>query len=141
MHDRRKLGLAFSQVLAALTVAGCGGSQSGSPVTLTKSAVPSMKSSTLSDSAESDFVARCAQPGVVRCIGFDGSGDFSPGSGGYNGAFGFNSGILPPSGTEDYMRAVPDTSLKSSGASSLRFTIPPPIGVGHVRLIFHQFLR
>ena len=71
-----------------------------------------------------DFATRCAQPGVVKCVGFDTVADFSTGSGGTNGAYSFNSGIMPPSGTSDYSRAVPDTTVKASGASSLRFTVP-----------------
>ena len=75
-----------------------------------------------------DFSTRCAQPGVVKCVGFDDASELSIGSGGQNGAYGFNSGILPPSGTSDYTRAVRDTSLKASGAGSLKFTIPAVSG-------------
>lgn len=71
---------------------------------------------------------RCAQPGVVKCTGFDDVGDFSTGSGSLNGAYGFNAGIMPPSGTADYTRAVRDTAVKASGNSSLRFTIPAQAG-------------
>jgi hypothetical protein len=71
-----------------------------------------------------DFTTRCAQPGVVKCVGFDDVADFNIGNGGTSGAYGKNSGIFPPSGTSDYTRAVQDTSVKASGAGSLRFTIP-----------------
>jgi len=65
---------------------------------------------------------------VIKCVGFDETGDFNTGSGGTNGAFGYNSGIIPPSGTSDYTRATRDTSQKASGNSSLRFTIPSNSG-------------
>lgn len=71
-----------------------------------------------------DFAARCTQPGVVKCVGFDDVADFNIGSGGANGAYGGNSGILPPWGTADYTRATRDTEVKASGSSALRFTIP-----------------
>ena len=71
-----------------------------------------------------DFARRCAQPGVVRCIGFDDAADFNTGKGGINGAYGLDSGILPPSGSSDYTRASRDNSMSASGPSSLRFTIP-----------------
>ena len=75
-----------------------------------------------------DFQARCAAAGVIKCVGFDDPSDFSNGSGGLNGAYGFNSGIMPPSDTSDYTRATLDTSLKASGAGSLKFTIPSNSG-------------
>ena len=61
---------------------------------------------------------------MVKCVGFDDTADFNIGSGGTGGAYGQNAGILPPSGTSDYTRAVRDTSVKASGGGSLRFTIP-----------------
>jgi hypothetical protein len=70
------------------------------------------------------FVERCVQPGVVKCVGFDSSTELSLGSGGVNGAYGFNSGIMPPSGTADYTRATLDTTVKASGGGALKFTIP-----------------
>jgi hypothetical protein len=75
-----------------------------------------------------DFATRCAQPGVVKCVGFDDVSDFSNGNGGTSGAYGQNSGIFPPSGTSDYSRATRDTSVKASGNSALRFTIPANSG-------------
>ena len=70
-----------------------------------------------------DFSTRCAQPGVVKCVGFDDVADFN--TGGSNGAYGQNSGILAPwSVPSDLTRATRDTSVKASGGSSLRFTIP-----------------
>jgi hypothetical protein len=74
------------------------------------------------------FTERCAQPGVIKCVGFDSADDFSRGSGGANGAYGFSHGIIPPSGTSDYTRATMDTAIKASGAGSLKFTIPTNSG-------------
>ena len=65
---------------------------------------------------------------MIKCVSFDETTDFNTGSGGTNGAFGYNSGIIPPSGTTDYTRAARDTSVKASGNSSLRFTIPSNSG-------------
>lgn len=78
----------------------------------------------IAQDADADFAARCAAPGVVRWVGFDSPADFNTGSGGTNGAWGQNSGILPPWGTTDYTRATRDTAVKASGDGSLRFTIP-----------------
>lgn len=70
------------------------------------------------------FATRCAQPGVIKCVGFDDPSDFDIGAGGTNGAYGKRAGIMPPSGTSDYSRATRDTTVRASGASSLKFTIP-----------------
>ena len=71
-----------------------------------------------------DFATRCAQPGVIKCVGFDDPADFNTGGGVAGGAYGQNSGILPPYGTTDFTRATRDTTIKASGNSSLKFTIP-----------------
>jgi hypothetical protein len=76
---------------------------------------------------------------VIKCVSFDEAGDFNTGSGGTNGAFGYNSGIIPPSGTSDYTRATRDTSLKASGNSSLRFTIPSNSGSDSSGAYFTNF--
>ena len=76
---------------------------------------------------------------MLRCVGFDTASDFSLGSGGANGAYGFNSGILPPSGTSDYTRATRDTGVKASGDSSLRFTIPSNSGSDSSGAYFTNF--
>ena len=75
-----------------------------------------------------DFSTRCAQPGVVKCVGFDDAVDFNIGGGGTSGAYGQNAGIFPPSGTSDYTRATRDSTVKASGNSSLKFTIPANAG-------------
>jgi hypothetical protein len=63
--------------------------------------------STTSASPDADFARRCSEPKVVRCIGFDSpdeiAGFIDPGSAG-----------LP----------TVDTSIRASGAGSLKFTVP-----------------
>jgi hypothetical protein len=66
----------------------------------------------------------CTSPGVVKCVRFDAAADFNTGAGGRDGAQGQRAGILPPYGTTNYTRVTRDTSVKASGASSMRFTIP-----------------
>ena len=61
-------------------------------------------------------------------MGFDTTAEFNIGSGGTSGAYGQNAGIFAPSGTSDYTRATRDTSVKASGDSSLKFTIPSNSG-------------
>ena len=87
------------------------------------------------------FTERCTQPGIVKCVGFDDAADFSTGNGGTNGAYSYNSGIIPPSGTSDYTRATRDTSIKASGASSLRFTIPANSGSDSSGTYFTNFSK
>jgi hypothetical protein len=59
-----------------------------------------------------DFERRCAQPGVVRCVGFDNAGVIK-------GTYGQPSGIM-----RGAAEPAIDTSVKASGAGSLKFTIP-----------------
>jgi hypothetical protein len=66
-------------------------------------------------SADQDFQNRCSAAGVVSCVGF-------------NTAAEINSGIHPDAnGT---IRGFLDTSVKASGAGSLRFDLPPPPHAG-----------
>ena len=58
-----------------------------------------------------DFATRCSSPEVVRCISFDRIDEVDP----Y---------IYPPWGKKKKL-AVVDTTVKASGAGSLRFDIPP----------------
>lgn len=66
------------------------------------------------------FATRCAQPGVVKCVGFDVPADIS-------GGYGDRSGIFAGAATPEL-----DTTVKASGASSLKFTVPAssPANVG-----------
>ncbi|MGE0764553.1 MAG: hypothetical protein AB7N80_14855 [Bdellovibrionales bacterium] len=59
-----------------------------------------------------DFAARCAAPGVVKCVGFDQASDIA-------GTFGENSGIFSGSNNAPQL----DTAVRASGNSSLRFTV------------------
>jgi len=72
----------------------------------------------------SDFTARCAAAGVLRCFSFDTDTDFAFGSGGAEGGRGLNYGYLPPSSNGDFTKITRDTATKTSGASSLRLNIP-----------------
>jgi hypothetical protein len=76
---------------------------------------------------------------VVKCVGFDSPSDFNKGSGGTNGAWGSNAGLIPPSGTSDYTRAVMDTSMVASGSGSLRFTVPAQAGADTSGAYFTNF--
>ena len=76
---------------------------------------------------------------MIKCIGFDDPADFNIGKGGTSGAYQQNSGIFPPSGTSDYTRAARDTSVKSSGNSSLKFTIPANSGSDSSGSFFTNF--
>ena len=78
---------------------------------------------------------------MVKCVGFDDVGDFNIGAGGTTGPYGQNSGIFAPSGTSDYSRATRDTSVKASGNSSLRFTIPAQAGADTSGSYFTNFSK
>jgi hypothetical protein len=61
-------------------------------------------------------------------VGFDSASDFESNGGRAGGAYGLNSGVIPPSGTTDFTRATMDTAIKASGNGSLKFTIPSNSG-------------
>ncbi len=63
-------------------------------------------------SKSSDFQTICGTPAVTGCVGFDSSADIA-------GRYGDRFGILPATTTPAL-----DTTLKASGYSSLKFTIP-----------------
>lgn len=68
--------------------------------------------------ADQDFALRCGAPGVIKCNGFDNeTTDIVRGHG------------LSPDGAGVY-RAGLDTMVKSSGAGSLGFVLPPPPHAG-----------
>jgi chitodextrinase len=69
--------------------------------------------------ADSDFHARCQAPGVLKCVGWDDPSDFVPAQGGG----GYADGLYPAS--DGIYRGTMDSSIKMSGAGSLKFTIPP----------------
>lgn len=66
------------------------------------------------EKSDQDFKSRCAASGVVRCFGFDDWAITDP-------------HVRPPWGLKQ-KRAIIDTSVKASGAGSLRFEIPPYSG-------------
>jgi hypothetical protein len=74
-----------------------------------------------------DFQTRCSSPGVLRCIGFDSPSDIT-------GVWGDNTGVFP--GT-----ALPalDATVKASGNSSLKFTIPSLSGANSSGSYFANF--
>lgn len=59
-----------------------------------------------------DFATRCADPGVVRCVGFDSNADIAGKSGDPTG---ITAGATAP--------AI-DSTVTASGAGSLKFTVP-----------------
>lgn len=63
---------------------------------------------------DQDFNARCTAPGVIECVAFDNTTS--------DVARGVNT---HPDGAGTY-RALLDTTMKASGAGSLRFDLPPP---------------
>ena len=106
-----------------------------------------------------DFDERCNAPGVIKCIGFDSDSDVlngneydtvksdatrlkGAGSGGVlSPVFDPNESHSPLTGYRD-SRVTIDTAVKSSGAASLRFTIPtrtPANSTGSFRVSFCDF--
>ena len=59
-----------------------------------------------------DFPTRCAQSGVVKCVGFDNAADIA-------GGYGSNSGIFAGGDSAPVL----DSSVAASGSSSLKFTV------------------
>jgi hypothetical protein len=100
----RNLSLAALFTLALAACGGGGGSGDGSGASAPPSPAP--------PTGSADFATRCAQPGVLKCVGFDSASDIT-------GTWGDNSGSLSGASTP-----VLDPSVKASGASSLKFTIP-----------------
>jgi hypothetical protein len=77
--------------------------------------------------AAANFQARCSAPGVVRCVGFDAPGDIA-------GTYGDVSGILPGATAPTL-----DPAVMASGASSIKFTIPPNTGADTSGSYFTNF--
>jgi len=65
--------------------------------------------STPPPSSGGDFAARCAAAGVIKCVGFDTQSDLT-------------SGLS--AAADGVVRGTLDTSIKASGAGSLKFSIP-----------------
>src|SRR4026209_2623309 len=108
--SRFSVNMFSAALLTSLALSGCGGGGGGGVGAGVSPPVTTLPTGSL------DFTTRCAQPGVIRCVGFDSASDIA-------GTYGNNSRILPPS----FSGAIPpalDTSVKASGASALKFTIP-----------------
>jgi hypothetical protein len=61
------------------------------------------------------------------------------GAGDEAGAYGQNSGLYPVGGTRDFSRATRDTSIKASGTSSLKFTVPANAAADSSGVYFTNF--
>ena len=131
----RNLSLA---ALLSLAMAACGGGGDSANGTSQSAAAPSSPSqpstqpstqppSTSPPASSADFTARCQQPGVIKCVGFDGAAEIA-------GTWGNNKGILSGAATPAL-----DTSVKASGASSLKFTIPSNSGADTSGSFFTNF--
>jgi hypothetical protein len=77
---------------------------------------------------DQDFAQRCAAPGVIKCVAFDSSSDLA-------GVYGNPSGIIPGTSTTPQI----DSTLKASGAGSLKFTIPSNSGSNAAGTYFTNF--
>jgi hypothetical protein len=64
-----------------------------------------------------DFATRCTQPGVLRCVGFESAADIA-------GTYGDPTGIL----NDGAAPMALDTTIKASGNSSLKMTVPSNSG-------------
>ena len=80
--------------------------------------------------ADQDFVQRCGSPGVIKCVTFDSSSDLA-------GVYGNAFGILPGTSANPGL----DSTVKASGNSSLKFTIPSQSGSKRRRRVFYQLLQ
>lgn len=69
--------------------------------------------------ADSDFGRRCRAPGVTLCEGFDTLSDYTNGVKYFNGDGGFDGADM-------------DTTIKTSGAGSLRFNLPAGRGTSNI---------
>ena len=87
------------------------------------------------NAADLDFLKRCyGGVGVLRCFSFDSDADFvTTGLGTETqGAYGQNYGYVPPNGSSSTANLTRDASVKTSGASSLRLTVPGNADGGEV---------
>lgn len=146
----RKTRRALFAAALGITLAACGGAEGGAPVGSAPAPAPAPSPTPSPTPSPSPtpapppsggltFSERCSQPGVVKCVGFDSPTDFNTGGGRAGGAYGLNSGIVPPSGTTDFTRATMDTAVKASGNGSLKFTIPSNSGSDSSGTYFTNF--
>src|SRR5205823_5622086 len=85
------------------------------------------QSASLIASGSSDFQTRCSQPGVLKCVGFDTPADIT-------GTYGDSHGILPGNSIP-----ILDSTVKASGNSSIKFTIPSNSGANSSGSYFTNF--
>ncbi len=135
--------LTIATLCLAFTACGDGGASGapangGSVAEITPTPSPESPP-VLAPSISTDFATRCSAPGVIRCVGFDGPADFNTNGDSPSGAYGETAGILPPFGTADFTKATRDTTVKASGASSLKFTIPANSGADSSGSYFTNF--
>jgi hypothetical protein len=110
----------YTYAVAAYDVAGNLSGQSAqasatTQATATIEASPTTQASATTLTASivsSDFQTRCAAPDVIKCVGFDQPSEIG-------GTYGDTSGTLPGNARPEI-----DPSVKASGNSSLKFTIP-----------------
>ena len=108
MHLIREVNVSRSRhlsiiLLASVLLSNCGGGGGGGG-----------GGGSSNSSATADFAARCGAIGVIYCNGFDSAGDFAA----FNGTLGT---VLADTSIQLW---APDSSIKSSGNSSLRVDIP-----------------
>jgi hypothetical protein len=128
--------------LIALAFSGCGGAgQQAGDATAANAAPPAPPPPpppppppVTPPPGSQDFPTRCAQPGVLKCVGFDNAADI-PNVIGINSA---NFGIFPASGNAAILPTL-DTTVKASGASSLKFTVPANSGADTSGSYFTNF--
>jgi hypothetical protein len=110
-----------SYTLAAIATDNVGNSVTSAAVTVTVA-------NNSGPGNTADFQARCAAAGVIRCVGFDTGSDI-------NGTWGNNVGIL----AGDVVNPTLDSTVKASGNSSLKFTIPALAGANSSGSYFANF--
>jgi len=131
----RKNNLLLVPVIASVLSACGGGTASSATATPASTTVPTVTpvpgTPPTPPPGSQNFSTRCAQPGVIRCVGFDSASDIA-------GTIGNNSGTYPGDATPAL-----DTTLKASGNSSLKFVIPANSGAnssGHYWINFSDNL-
>jgi hypothetical protein len=102
-----------NHILTAIARDAAANSMTSTPVTVSVS-----NSVSPPPIGSADFQTRCGQSGVVKCVGFDQPSDIS------NTQWGANTGI----DTGGASIPVLDSSMKASGNSSIKFTIPSNSG-------------
>src|SRR5512134_4007204 len=99
-NDCRRV-FVLTELMAAVMLVACGGSNeasgpdpmdAGDGRATTYAATDVLLDASATGTTGVDFATRCAQPGVVKCVGFDETGDFNTNGGSPGGAYGQNAG-------------------------------------------------